>query len=364
MSVIAVIFGGISSENEISVITGTMAVNVLEKGGDRAVPVYISQKGDTYSGEILKDINVFKDGSYSAARRAVLANGGVYLFNARGRLKDFVRVDAAVNCCHGGFGEGGGVCGMCAMAGIPLASAGIFESAAFIDKYYTKLVLKSLGVAVAPYRYIREGEDVLGAEALGYPMIIKPAKLGSSIGVERADGREQLERAARSAFCYDDAFIAERYFADRREINCAVMRREGRTAVSECEEVFTKGDILSYDDKYAGGGSRKVPADLPENISRRIRAVCARVYNRLNMGGIVRFDFILSGDRIYLSEVNTVPGSLSYYLLSDGLKDFYPVLRAAVEQALVDWEKVQSKCVLSTGILKNMPSNACKRGTK
>lgn len=361
---IAVIFGGISNENEISVITGTMAANVLKSGGDTVIPLYISQRGEIFTGEELADINSFKDGKFSSFPRAIVAKGGIYALNKKGRPKKFVKVDVALNCCHGGWGEGGGVCGLFALNGIPLASAGMFESAAFMDKYYTKLVLTSLGVKVAPFVYIRGLNELSVAEQLGFPQIVKPAKLGSSIGIERADNSEQLEEAVMSAFFYDDGVLCEKYLENRREINCAAYFSEGRVITSECEEAVTGGDILSFEDKYAGGGKSILPADIPEAISNEIKSITQNVYSKLNMRGIVRFDYILSEDAVYLSEVNTVPGSLSYYLLSSGFKNFYPVLQAVIVQALEDFKSASEKRILNTGILNNLPSNSCKFGRK
>lgn len=361
---IAVIFGGVSNENEISVITGTMAANVLKSGGGQVVPLYLSQKGELYTGEQLLDINTFKDGGYEKAARASVTRGGVLELNKRGKVKKFTKVDVALNCCHGGLGEGGGVCGLFGLCGIPLASAGMFESAAFMDKYFTKLVLGSLGVKVAPYVYFRSPNDALCAEKLGYPVIVKPAKLGSSIGIAKAGDRDELMSAVEAAFFYDDGVIVEKYFSDRREINCAAYLSGGKVITSECEEAITKGDILSYDDKYAGGGKSQLPADLPKEISDKIKALTAEVYSRLNMRGIVRFDYILCGGEVYLSEINTVPGSLSYYLLSNGFKDFYPVLQAVIVQALDDWQRAADKKVLCTGILNALPANAAKIGKK
>ncbi|MDE5943784.1 MAG: ATP-grasp domain-containing protein [Clostridia bacterium] len=361
---IAVIFGGVSNENEISVITGTMASNVLKSGGGQVVPLYLSQQGELYTGEGLLDINNFKDGGYEKSPKASITRGGVFELNKRGKVKRFIKVDVALNCCHGGLGEGGGVCGLFALCGIPLASAGMFESAAFMDKYFTKLVLGSLGVKVAPYVYFRSVNDALCAEELGYPVIVKPAKLGSSIGIARADDRESLMQAVEAAFFYDDGVLVEKYFSDRREINCAAYFSDGKVITSECEEAFTKGDILSYDDKYAGGGKSQLPADIPAELSDKIRSLTAEVYSRLNMRGIVRFDYILCGNEVYLSEINTVPGSLSYYLLSNGFKDFYPVLQAVIVQALDDWQRAADKKVLCTGILNALPSDSSKIGKK
>lgn len=358
--IIAVVFGGKSNESEISVITGTMAANVLKNGGDTVIPLYISQRNEMYTGEGLLDISNYSDGSYLKFPRAVVGKGGVYVLNKRGKVKKFIKVDVALNCCHGGFGEGGGVCGLFGLNDIPLASAGMFESAAFMDKYYTKRVLRSLGVKVAKYVYMRDPSEFLKAEKLGYPLIVKPAKLGSSIGIECVENREELETAVAAAFLYDDGVVCEKYIENRREINCAAYFAEGRVVTSECEEAISANEILSFDDKYTGGGKSVLPADIPERIALKIKKITANVYSRLNMRGIVRFDFLLSGDDVYLSEVNTVPGSLSYYLLSSGFKQFYPVLQAVIAQAEEDFKNASTKTILLTGILKNIKNNGYK----
>lgn len=362
---IAVIFGGISNENEISVITGTMAANVLKSGGDSVIPVYIAQNGAIYADESLADISAFKGGKYASVPRAIVANGGIYILNKRGKLKKFLKVDIALNCCHGGAGEGGAVSGLCALAGIPLASAGMFESAAFMDKYLTKLTLAALDVNTAKYAYIKAVDEIETCHDMpDFPLIVKPVNLGSSIGVEKAENADELKAAVESALIYDSAVIVEEYLENRREINCAAYFSDGKVITSECEEAVSGGDILSFEDKYAGGGKSVLPADIPADISGLIKQTTIKVYSKLNMRGIVRFDYILCGDKVYLSEINTVPGSLSYYLLSGGFKDFYKVLKAVIRQAHADFEKFKAKKLLTTGILENIPVNACKLGRK
>lgn len=220
---ILVIFGGISNENEISVISGTLAANVLKNGGEKVIPLYISQSGEGYSGDELTDINAFKGEKYKSAPRAIIANHGVYILNKRGKIKKHLKADVALNCCHGGFCEGGAVCGVCDFAGIPLASAGIFESAAFMDKYLTKLVLSSLGVKTAQCRYIKSLDELKGISK--FPLIVKPVNLGSSIGVEKVESAEELRAAVQTGLIYDSAVIVEKYLKDRREINCADILR-------------------------------------------------------------------------------------------------------------------------------------------
>lgn len=361
---IAVIFGGTSNENEISVITGTMAANVLKEAGHKVIPLYIAQNGHIYTGQ-LTDIANFKSEGYLGEPRAVLANGGIYTLNKRGKFKKFEKVDVVLNCCHGGVAEGGAVCGMCAAADLPLASAGVFESALFMDKYLTKLILSALDVKTLDYVYIKPGKtDDMCGDMPDFPLIIKPVHLGSSIGVEKVSNADELNIALESAFIYDSAIIAESYVEKRREINCAAYYYRGEVKTSECEEAVTDGDILSFEDKYTGGGKSVLPADIPADISGLIKETTRYVYSKLDMRGIVRFDYILSGSEVYLSEVNTVPGSLSYYLLSSGFKDFARVLNEVIEQAQIDYIELKSKKLIKTGILENISSNTCKTGCK
>ncbi len=362
---ILVIFGGASNENEISVITGTMAANVLKSGGDTVLPVYISQNGDIFAGEQLADINNFKGKKYLSAPRAIIADGGAYLLTKRGKIKRHIKADVALNCCHGGDGEGGAVSGLCAVAKIPLASAGIFESSVFMDKYLTKLILSPLGIKTAEYVYITSISQLDCPRNMpDFPVIVKPVSLGSSIGVQKAETPSQLAEAVETALMYDSAVIVEKYLENRREINCAAYFADGAVITGECEEAFSGGDLLSFEDKYMGGGKSVLPADIPADMSDLIKNITQKVCLSLNMRGIVRFDFILCGNDVYLSEVNTVPGSLSYYILSKGFKDFYKVLSAVITQAQNDFNAKHAKKLLTTGILENIPANACKLGKK
>lgn len=361
--IIIVAFGGVSNENEVSVITGTMAANVLKNGGFTVIPVYIAQDGSTYCAPELCDVQNFKGEAFRAYRKAIIANGGVYIFNAKGKMKKFIKADAALNCCHGGIAEGGAVSGVFGAAGVPLASAGIFESSLFIDKYLTKLILSALGVKTAEYAYVKSREEVDCPHNMPqFPLIVKPVTLGSSIGVEKANNLKELQSAVETALIFDSAVIVEKYLENRREINCAAYYYGGEVVVSECEEAVSGGDILSFEDKYQGGGKSVLPADIPGYLSKRIRETTRKVYSGLNMRGIVRFDYILSDGEVYLSEVNTVPGSLSYYLLSSGFKDFFAVLNAVIEQAIEDFAVAKSKKLLHTGILENLSSHPLKGG--
>lgn len=356
---IAVIFGGVSSENEVSVITGTMVCNVLKKGGKSVLPVYIDHGGRFYAGEELSDVTIYKNAGFTNSPACGFSDGGVVLFNKRKKPKLYAPCGAVINCCHGGVGEGGAVAGLCDILNVPFASANLFESAAFMDKYYTKLVLESLGVRTAKYAYSRDITGAIeGARALGYPVIVKPATLGSSIGISKCADEEQLKKALETAFELDGGVLIEEYFSPIKEINCAVYCANGAPITSECEEVSSDGALLSYDDKYCGGGKRKFPAEIDKEVAEEIKNMTTKVYSALNMRGIVRFDYIIYGGQSYLSEINTVPGSLSQYLLSDGYKSFYGVLCKVIEQAKTDFSARRKRRIISTGILNSIKPNA------
>lgn len=354
---IAVFFGGVSSENEISIITGTMVCNVLKKGGQSVLPVYVTQNGQFLCGDNLADIKNFSGGKIPAAGSIVFAKGGFYMLSKRSKLKKFLPVHCAVNCCHGGWGEGGGISGLCNSLSIPVASAGVFESALCIDKYLTKIALKGLNVPTVEYKLICDIGDADGIK--DFPVMVKPVHLGSSIGIVKANDSAELSAALSAALTLDSCAIVERYISDRREVNCAAYFADGAVVTSPCEEVFG-GDILSYDDKYSGSGKRVFPAELSQELSSRIRGTTQYIYTALDMRGIVRFDFILEGENVYVSEINTVPGSLSQYLISGNYSEFCKLLLSLIAQARKDCAVNSSKMLINTGIINNFISNACK----
>jgi len=357
---VAVIFGGISSESEVSVITGALVCNVLKKGGETVLPIYIDGDGKMRCGDTYADVSAYRGGKKEDGLECTLTFGGVAFFK-RGRFKGGCKVGCIINCCHGSFYEGGAIAGAAQLFRVPCASPNQFESALFLDKYYTKLVLCSLGIKAADYAYSRDIEGAIaGAARLGYPVIVKPATLGSSIGVAKAEGEEELYSALRCAFALDGGVIIEKFLSPAREINCAAYFVGGKAVVSPCEEAFSSGEILSYDDKYCGGGGRDFPAKLDDELSEKIRQTTGYVYTSLGMRGIVRFDFLLVGREPYLSEINTVPGSLSHYLISQGYADFYKKLRLIIGQAKADFAAAAGKRVVHTGILNGIQPYAGK----
>ncbi len=368
---VVVLFGGRSCENEVSVITGTMAANLL-RGGYDVYPVYIAQSGVMYTGEALFSASALRGADPDKAfRRAVFAGGALFALHGR-RLRELCRPYCALNCCHGMGGEDGAVSGLLDLNGIPNASPDMAGSALFMDKALTKLFAKALGIKTAPSfrlgeaEYKKRGAFALKcAERLGYPVIVKPNRLGSSIGVTVAHTRAELVLAIECAFAYDTAVLAEAYLGGSREINCAAYAAGGEIVVSPCEEAKTRNAFLTFKDKYFDGGKEEhgdFPADLPQEVAEKVRAYTKLLYRRASLRGIVRADFLLHGGEVYFNEMNTVPGSLSWYFFSRNLRSFPEVLSAVIEQGVKDARLREGKRLLkNSGVLAALDGAGTKR---
>ena len=369
---VIVFFGGISCENEISIITGTMAANLIDSERYAVYPVYISQSGTMYTGELLRDTAFFRGADLDKrCPRAIVSGGKLYELRGK-KLREVCVVDCALNCCHGMNGEDGAVAGLLRLNRIPDASPDMAASAVFMDKGMTKLVAKALNIPTPEFFRISEAEyKKRGAmaircieERLGYPVIVKPARLGSSIGVAVAEDRSGLAFAIEAGFAYDTLLIAEKYLADRREINCAAYGAGGEIVVSACEEPKTDHKFLTFGDKYIGEGKQHA-SDFPAKISKEsaecIRGYTKLLYRRMNMRGIVRADFLMSGGEVYFNEMNTVPGSLAWYLFCDKLVDFRQVLTVLIEQGIAEGRALGEKKLLqNSGVLGGFRSSQGK----
>ena len=371
MRKVAVVFGGKSCENEISVLTGVFVLNLLDREKFTPVPVYIHTDGAAYTSEKMSDLNVFRSKKFSGFERVFFEGGCLYAFHeGKKRIKKLAKIDVALNCCHGGLGEGGGVAALMEMNGIPLASPDLTASGIFMDKSLTKTMVRALNIPTVDCiranekDYEKRGAFLLKSVAsrLKYPVVIKPAHLGSSIGIALAQNEEEAKRAIAHAFTLDDRVIVEKYLKDKRDVNCAAYMRRGEIIVSEPEEAYGEG-IYSFDDKYvkrtsdggacggklSGGGK----GALGDELREKIRTYTRTIYKRMNLRGVVRMDFLVHEEKAYLCEVNTVPGSLAYYLFCERISDARAFFSDLLEEA-TETAKEQEKKILSTGILKNV----------
>jgi len=376
MRKVAVFFGGRSCENEISILTGVFVLNILNKEKYEPIPVYIHTDGGMYTSPRMTELDVFRERKYSHFERIFFDGGTMYALNASKRkIKRIAKIDVAINCCHGGLGEGGGVSALAAWNGIPLASPDLTASGVFMDKCLTKVVMQGLNIPTVEYirvnetDYKKRGAFLLKRieSRLKYPVIVKPAHLGSSIGVAVAKNEDEVKTAMENAFRLDYRVIIERYIEEKRDVNCAAYTIDGEIFVSEPEPSFGEG-VYSFEEKYVKrttdgalgkGKNMRFPQKkegryaLSEDLRSKIRSYTKTVYKRMNLTGAVRIDFLVSGDKAYLCEVNTVPGSLAYYLFCERIVDARTFFGDLLENALRENEAKRKK-ILSTGILKKV----------
>lgn len=344
MKNILVFFGGSSPERDVSVITGVLTLNSLDKSEYNPIPIFISETGEFYTGSELNNLNFYKNLNLKKAKRCALISGDNRLYLLKGKkLKEQCEIYCAINCTHGQMGEDGTLSGILKYSQIPEVAPEIFAQALAIDKHFSKVMLNALQVPTVEGATINRKDffedsnaqvDII-ANKLGYPVIIKPARLGSSIGIEKAENGDQLFIAITRAFRYDDKVVCEKYLKNSRDINCAVYKMGEKIETSKLEEALKKSDILSFIDKYGGGklenSKKSYPNDLSTEIQEQIKEYARLAYTQLEFEGIVRFDFLVCEDRVYLNEINAIPGSLAYYLFCDKLSEFTKLLSGLIE---------------------------------
>ncbi len=356
MSTVGIIFGSRSVEHEVSVITAHQAMAALAPT-HRAVPVYIAKDGRWFTGDALTQLSRFSDVDGLLAECTPItpvidaSRPGLALLPidtprrglfGRGAA-DSLEIEVAMPLVHGGFGEDGTLQGLLEMAGVPYTGSDVTASAVTMDKHLTKTVLRAADLAVLADVVIereawRTGADqaTRAAESVApYPLYVKPVTLGSSIGVSRAADTAELRDAIEVALTYDSRCIVEAAQESIVEVNCAVLGDAGQARASLLEQP-TKAGLLTYDDKYRGGGAKSsgvksagmkgaqriIPAPLDEALSARIRAAAVAAFTAVSASGVARIDFLVdpAQDSFVVNELNPIPGSLSSYLFEpDGL---------------------------------------------
>ncbi len=362
MKNIAVFFGGNSIEHDISVITGVLTVNAIDKNLS-VIPVLISKDGSFYTGQPLLDLDNYKNLDYKKLIPVTFipSSNKVYQIK-RGKLKPMCHISVAINCTHGERGEDGSISALMKLCGIALASPDTLSSAVCMDKSFTKLILKSLSIPCLPCLTVTNPISAVQAEKFNYPLIIKPNTGGSSIGITVAKDRTELELGVINALKYSDKAIIEGCLNEFIEINCACFSDgDGRIIVSECERPVGKSAVLSFSDKYEGG-KREFPADIDKDIAQRIKKTTSRIYKELGFKGVVRIDYFVVEDKIFVNEINTVPGSLAYYLFCKTTKDFTLMLNEMIRQAELTFNRNQNLVkIYNSGVLTQLKSKGSKK---
>lgn len=338
---VGVFFGGKSVEHEVSVITGLQAYNHIDREKYEPVPIYITKDGKFYVGEKIGVIEAYRNipALLKESVQVIPVNdGGCKLM--RYPMKKFgdnvmAAIDAALPAVHGTNVEDGAFQGFLQTLGVPYASCDVLSSAVGMDKYVMKTVFKDNDIPVLPCVVVNVKEYTRTAEAVvekieartTYPVIIKPVNLGSSVGIRKAKNREELIDALEYGFTFSLRVLVENAVTELKEINCSVLGDYEDAEASECEEPVANDEILSYQDKYVSGGKsgknsgmaslkRKIPADITPEMREEIRTLAVKAFKCLGCSGVARIDFMLdkATGKIYLNEINTIPGSLSFYL--------------------------------------------------
>ena len=337
---IGVIFGGRSTEHEISVISASQAMHAINRDRFDVTPIYITKDGKWYTGDALLDVANYRNIPALLARckqvymRPETGNFNLYLAKKPFLGSDIVTtLDVIIPVLHGSNGEDGTLEGLLETIGIPFAGCNTLSSANGMDKITMKMILKDAGIPVVDYvwftdkQWFRERDALIERieSTIGYPVIVKPANLGSSVGIGRADNREQLLDRVNDAERYSTRIIVEDLVENLQEINCSVLGDCDEYTMSVLEEPIKTGDFLTYEDKYMGGtkgakgmqaSQKRIPAELPADETERIKFLAGETFRVLSCHGVSRVDVIIDRDtrNIYVNEINTIPGSLSFYL--------------------------------------------------
>ena len=358
---VGVIFGFPSVEHEVAIISAIQAIQAMDEKKYDVFPIYVSKEGDWYWGENLTDIEKFKDidNLLADCERIIVspnAEDGTVFVYPRSFLnkKPLAVIDVFMPVTHGAYGEDGCLQGFLEMTGIPYTGPSVLASAAAMDKVAQKALCKMGGVPVLDCFWFygaqwSDGEDDIIEyieRKFTYPVIVKPSNLGSSIGIKIAADREELREAIELASQYSAKILVEHAIENLREINIAVLGDSYQAEVSELEEPLNAGEILSFSDKYLqedGGKSsgmatlkRRIPADIPEETAEAIRNYALDAFYCMDGRGVWRLDFMLDGDtgKVYLNELNTIPGSLAFYLWEPKGVPYHVLLDRLIQIAL------------------------------
>lgn len=373
---VGVIFGGPTVEHEVSIISAIQAIDNLDSSKYDVYPIYIDKNLTWYTGKMLADIDIYRDFDTlkKYAKRVVLFNNnGRFSLQSQGLFKkNVVDLDIVLPVVHGNNMEDGTIQGYLEMVGIPYVGSGVIGSSLGQDKVVMKQVFESCGLKVVPYtwfydcEYFNSKDEIIeNIKKLGFPVIVKPASLGSSVGISYVKNIKQLEGAIMDSINYDNKIVVEKAVSNLIEVNCSVLGNYESQSASTLEEVMGTDEFLTYKDKYISKGSKSkgmastnriIPARLDDDITDLVKTTAIKAFKALNLSGVCRIDFLIDGktNDVYINEPNTIPGSLSYYLWEATDKPYGKLLdemiTLAIKQYKIKHEKVKS---FDTNILSN-----------
>ena len=348
---IGVIFGGRSLEHDLSVLTAIQAMDNIDKERYEVVPIYITKDLTFYSGGMLRYIDSYKDFRLIdryATKVNLINKNGKFILQTTGLIKRvYKEIHLAFPMVHCKYTEDGSIVGYLETLGIPIVGSDIYSSSLCQDKVFTKEVLNGNDIPVVDYVYFSDSdykldkEDIFKKiEELSYPLIIKPARLGSGIGIEIVNRKEELESSIEKAMKNDERVLVEEYIADRREFNMAVLLSKGKLIGSVIEEII-KDEPCNYYDKYRKDNEddtfkRIFPADISKTLTEEIEKTSKKTYKVLALSGVARIDYVYDNKKkkLYVNEVNTIPNFFSHHLFDDKNIDYRELLGIMIKEAI------------------------------
>lgn len=368
---VGVIFGGESVEHEVSIITAVQAMNFINSQKYEVVPIYIDKKRNWYTGELLREMETYKDleniSNYAKEVTLTRKDDEFILQKKRGIFKGVVNtIDVAFPIVHGKGVEDGSLSGYLETIGIPYVGPSMLGASIGQDKVVQKQVLAAADVPVVNYtwfydqEYLEDEETILkDIKKLGYPVIVKPARLGSSVGITVAKNEKEVKDAIDEAIKYDEKIVVEAMVPNLLELDCAVLGANNKMECSLIGEMMTKNDFLTFEDKYIGNGGKKgpkngnkistsgfkIPADVDKEIEEKIYTEAQKAFRALNLSGVTRFDFLVNKEtkEVFVNEPNTIPGCLAFFFFTPKGKKYPKLLDELINGAIKEYKNSQKK---------------------
>ena len=366
---IGVLFGGNSVEHEVSVISASQAIAAIDKERYHVIPLYLTKDHRLFSGDALLDVKNFKNMNSLLNKckqvSIVKLQQRFYIQPIKGTI--FTKpheVDIIIPVVHGTHCEDGSIQGYLETIGIPYSGSDVISAGLGQDKVYMKMVFEHHNIPMVPWMYFNSNEyhndsqKVLSRiqNSVGLPCVVKPARLGSSVGISLVKTIESLEDAIIDAMNYDTKIVIEKAVTDLREVNCSVLGDEISVEASVLEEVMKYDAILSYKDKYQSNSkskgiastSRICPAELDLTYTNKVQDLAKEVFTVLGCSGVTRIDFLIDSKtmELYVNEINTIPGSLSFYLWDKSGYNFTDLMDKLIEQS-IERQRRREKMVFS-----------------
>ena len=396
---VGVIFGGETVEHEVSIISAIQAMNKMDEEKYDIIPIYITKDREWYTGDMLKDIEVYQDfeliKKYSDNVVLYYKNGSYVLQKKKGLFKNVVKeIDIAFPITHGTNVEDGVLQGYLQTIGIPYVGPNVYAAVAGQDKSIMKNVWREINLPMKDFTWFydsdyRDNKDEVMKKIskLKYPLVVKPATTGSSVGISYCENEEKLIEGIEDAIQYDTKILVEEAVENLVEVNVAVIGNYESQKLSELEEVLTDNKILTYQDKYVGNGkgklkgakasafkssskgmasaNRRIPAEIDKGMREEIEDIAIKAFKALGSSGNARIDFMIDekAKKVYVNELNSIPGSLAFYLWDAKNTNFSQVLDDMINIGIKDYKKRTSKThSFETNILKGFTNGL--KGTK